>query len=114
MAFQCEDEVVATQESDQNKLSTYLKAIEDLAASSVCNNASTCKYIALGSKACGGPKRYLVYSTSINVEELERMVAEYNKKETEFNVKWSVSSDCSIPEPPTGVKCENNTCVAIY
>lgn len=115
MAFQCnDDDSVTTKESDLLALSVSKKAIETLAATSVCNETSTCKFIALGSKPCGGPWSYLIYSTSINVEKLENMIETYNKKEAEFNQKWGVFSDCSYALPPTSVNCENNTCVAIY
>ncbi|MFD0990643.1 hypothetical protein ACFQ1R_11085 [Mariniflexile jejuense] len=114
MAFQCEDDTIATQESEQEALNISKKAIEDLAATSICNENTTCKYIALGSKPCGGPWSYLVYSTSINVEKLENMVETYNKKESDFNKKWGAISDCMFVTPPTSIKCENNTCIVIY
>ncbi|CAH8282947.1 hypothetical protein EV196_101526 [Mariniflexile fucanivorans] len=114
MAFQCEDDAVSTQETEQQDLLVSKKAIEDLAATSVCNDSFTCKFIALGSKPCGGPWGYLIYSTSINIEKLENMVAAYNKKEAEYNNKWDVFSDCAYAMPPTSLKCENNICVAVY
>lgn len=114
MAFQCEDDTITTQESEQEALNTSKKAIEDLAATSICNENTTCKFIALGSKPCGGPWSYLVYSSSINVEKLENMVEAYNKKEADLNKKWGTISDCMFVSPPTSVNCENNTCVAIY
>ena len=114
MAFQCEDDTIATQESEQEALNTSKKAIEDLAATSICNENTTCKYIAFGNKPCGGPWSYLVYSTSIDVEKLENMVEAYNKKEAEFNAKWGAFSDCAFAIPPTRINCENNTCIAIY
>ena len=115
MAFQCEDDnLQATKESEQQALIISKKAIETLATTSVCNETTTCKFIALGSKPCGGPWGYLVYSTSINVTKLESMVEAYNKKEAEFNQKWNIISDCAFAMPPTSVTCENNKCVAIY
>lgn len=114
MAFQCEDEVVSTLETEQQALNASKKAIQDLAATSICNSTFTCKFIALGSKPCGGPWSYLVYSTSIDTEKLEKMVEAYNKKEADFNEKWGSVSDCMFVSPPSSVNCENNTCIAIY
>lgn len=114
MAFQCEEDVISTQENDKQVLNDFKKEIEDLAATSICNDNYTCKFIALGSKPCGGSWSYLVFSTSIDVERLENMVANYNTKEADFNKKWGVNSDCSVSLPPTSLNCENNTCVAIY
>ena len=114
MAFQCEDDAISTQESEQLALNTSKKAIEDLAATSFCSDTFECKFIALGSKPCGGPWSYVVYSTSINIEKLEKMVEAHNKKEADFNIKWGTFSDCAFASPPTRVNCENNSCVAVY
>lgn len=114
MAFQCEDDAVSNQESEQQALIASKKAIEDLAATSICNDTFECKFIALGSKPCGGPWSYVVYSTSIDTEKLEKMVETHNKKESDFNKKWGIFSDCAFATPPTSVNCENNTCIAVY
>ena len=114
MAFQCEDEAENTKEDEQKALIANKKPIEDLAATSVCNESTECKFIAFGSKPCGGPWSYLIYSTSINIENLENMVENYNKMEAEFNEKWGVISDCSFVLQPTSINCENNICLAVY
>lgn len=114
MAFQCEDDSKPTMEEEQEALIASEKIIEDLAATAICNESAECKFIALGSKPCGGPWSYLIYSTSIDVNKLESLVEDYNKNEAAFNLKWGVISDCSFLLPPTGVICENNKCVAVY
>lgn len=114
MAFQCEDDLVTSKEDEQKALIASKKIIEDLAIASICNESVECKFIALGSKPCGGPWSYLVYSTSIDINNLERLVEDYNKKEAAFNLKWSVVSDCSYASPPSSIICENNKCVLIY
>jgi len=114
MAFQCEEDILSTQEYDKEVLNDFKKDIEDLASTSICNDNFTCKFIAFGSKPCGGSWSYLVYSTSIDVEKLENMVAIYNTKEADFNEKWGVISDCSVALPPTSINCENNTCIPVY
>ena len=94
---------------------TILKAqIESLAANSACNDSSDCRYIAFGSKPCGGPWSYLVYSTSIDTTDLENMVGQYNQLEALFNAKWGIASDCAVVTEPVDVICENNICVAVY
>ena len=114
MAFQCEDDTNPTMEEEQKTLIASKKIIEELAATAICNESTECKFIALGSKPCGGPWSYLVYSTSIDVNKLESLVEAYNKNETTFNLKWGVISDCSFVLPPTSIICENNKCVAVY
>ncbi|WP_052826034.1 hypothetical protein [Neotamlana nanhaiensis] len=113
-AFQCNEDESGNYEEELAELNQLKTDIETLAQSSVCNENETCKYIAFGSKACGGPKSYLLYSTSISTEKLENLVSTYNQKESDFNTKWDVLSDCSYVNPPTSIICENNNCVAVY
>lgn len=115
MAFQCDEDVIPlTQEEEREELNISKKAIEDLAATSVCNETTECKYIAFGSKPCGGPWSYLIYTTSIDTEKLKIWVEDYNQRESDFNSKWGAVSDCSVANPPTSINCENNTCIPIY
>lgn len=115
VATQCEEnKVPPTQADDSKELQVLKTEIEALVNASTCNENTTCEFIALGSKPCGGPWSYLVYSTSIDIQKLEGLVENYNQVETEFNNKWGIASDCAIAIPPTSIKCENNTCVAEY
>jgi hypothetical protein len=93
----------------------YLKiAIEDFAASSICSDAFECRYIAFGSKPCGGPWSYLIYSTSIDTLELQTLVTDYNETENNYNLICGATSDCSVPNPPSSFTCEDNQCIPIY
>jgi hypothetical protein len=89
-------------------------AIEELANSSTCNDNTECLYIAFGSKPCGGPWSYLIYSTSIDTAQLEDMVETYNMKQAAFNLKYDQVSDCEFVNPPTEVTCENGACIAQF
>lgn len=112
---QCEEDIVPLTIDDEQQELTILKTeIENLASASICGDTFECKFIGLGSKPCGGPRSYLVYSTSINFEELENLVDAYNQKESEFNTKWEIVSDCATTNTPTSISCENNTCIAVY
>jgi hypothetical protein len=115
MATQCEEDMTtSTQADDLEELQVLKTEIEALANRSVCNESSECKYMGFGSKPCGGSWSYLIYSTSIDTKILEDLVENYNKKEAEFNNKWGIVSDCAIANPPSNIKCENNTCIAEY
>ena len=112
---QCEDDIPPiTQESEAQELAFLKAEIEDFANTSVCGDTFECKFIGFGSKPCGGPWSYLVYSTSIDVEDLENRVEGYNRKETIFNAEYGIASDCAITNPPTSINCENNACVAVF
>jgi len=114
IAVNCEESQEDTMESDRLKLLELKAEIDAFIDTSVCDNNHTCAYIAYGSKACGGPQGYLVYSTSIQVEQLKTLIDQYNQAEAEFNTTWGIVSDCSIPNPPSEIICENNKCVAVF
>lgn len=113
--FSCNsDDDAQTYEEELAELNILKTQIEDFASSSICNDAFECQYIAFGSKPCGGPSTFLIFSTSIDTDQLESMVANYNQLKAEFNVRWGLISDCSVPLPPSGFECENNTCIPVY
>lgn len=112
-ATQCEDENEFNYDDDQTELINLKSEIESLVSTSVCNENTECKYIAFGSKPCGGPWSYLIYSSSIDTNALEMMVENYNEKESVFNERYGTVSDCAIVSPPTSISCENNICVGV-
>ena len=100
-------------DSDVAELSEMRTAIENLIGTSICNDNTECLFIAFGSKPCGGPWSYLIYSSSINTNLLEEMVEDFNIKQATFNLKYNQFSDCAFVSPPTGLDCENNVCVPL-
>lgn len=113
-AFKCDDQDNNSCEDYVSKLDQMRAKIQNLAEASVCNKNFECLSIALGSKPCGGPWTYLIYSTAINTLELHSLVDAYNKMEQEYNVACQQFSDCMFVSPPLRLKCENNKCIAIY
>ncbi|WP_372792790.1 hypothetical protein [Lutibacter sp.] len=114
IVFSCTNTAETTQESEKAELTILQEEIEQLIATEICNENANCDFIAFGSKPCGGPWSYLVYSTSINIDLLKEKVDTYNKNETAYNIKWSIVSDCMASVPPTSVQCINGECIAIY
>ena len=103
--FTCEDRIEELQE---------LKIeIDALVASSACTETSECKTIAFGSKPCGGPWSYLVYSTSIDEERLEALVETYNIYEHDYNMACDAASDCMFVMEPTELDCVDGKCVIV-
>ena len=114
IVFGCTSTTELGKEDDLAELNNLKEEIELLVNSGVCSENSDCDSIAFGSKACGGPKAYLAFSSSINVELLQQKVVTYNALETAFNQKWGIISDCSVPIPPVNVTCIAGKCTAIY
>lgn len=114
-AMQCDDDdVSASCENSVENLLALKANIENLASASVCGDDFECRYIAFGSKPCGGPWEYLIYTTSIDTLELTTLVNEYNQLEADYNVNCDAVSDCMAAIPPTGFECVNNQCVPIF
>jgi len=104
----CEE---GTREFDRAALDAQRQEILALASSGQCQDNSQCTFRGLGSKPCGGPWEYVVYSTSIDTQRLFTMINEYNQNEDAYNRKWGIYSDCSIPPSPDSVGCLNGVCV---
>ncbi|ASW76007.1 hypothetical protein IQ37_14030 [Chryseobacterium piperi] len=78
-----------------------------------CTNADDWMAAPLGSKACGGPKSYIAYPKKLEAEILPE-IEDYNKKESEFNTKYGITSDCSVIEEPQKIKCSNGKAELVY
>jgi hypothetical protein len=84
-----------------------------LAESVPCTNASEWKFTPMGSKACGGPARYLAYHQSVERELLD-LVERFTSLQKAYNEKNNVLSDCMLVGPPRSVQCEANKAVLVY
>lgn len=105
-----------TSESDNitvEQLAAKKTAVENYINTFTCSENSGCGYIAFGSKPCGGPRIYLVFSNTINLLQLQTMVAEYNEIDQLRNIQTSAVSDCSVPSPPNEILCVNGVSTII-
>lgn len=59
-----------------------------------------CRVVAFGSKACGGPAGYRVYSASLNERAVLETAAEIAALDEDANRRLGLISDCSLQEPP--------------
>lgn len=78
-----------------------------------CSPSIGCSSIAFGSKPCGGPWEYLIYSNAVNVVQLRTMVASYNAAEEAFNRQNGSVSDCMLVIAPPKLGCVNGKCGAV-
>lgn len=114
IAISCSKEDVMTMEQEQQLLNEKLAEIISITNSTNCTDASLWEIIPIGAKACGGPTGYIAYSDTINEVAFLNLVANYTEEQNQFNLKWGVLSDCSVPTMPIGVNCINNQPVFIY
>lgn len=101
------------QEISSKDLDLQFEAITNLVATQNCSDSSQCSYMAYGSKACGGPKGYLVFSSDVDTVKLRTLVDNYTKAEDTYNQQNGIISDCSIVPPPQNINCIDGNCVKI-
>ncbi len=93
---------------DLNRKESLIKA---LVANKSCDSNEQCQEIAYGSKPCGGPWSYLIYSTNnTNQATLTSEVTAFNELQRLQNEKEGAVSDCSVVVPSFPV-CSNSLCV---
>src|SRR5882672_7586613 len=98
------DKIVLT--GDQKADWAQIVAIEDAAKALVktdgCSSAGECRTAPVGSKACGGPRYYLVYCsrTTDSVALFKKLDAVTNA-ERAYNQRYNIASTCEFRMPPT-------------
>lgn len=112
-SFQCTDSNETPAPINSEQLATKKQEIQNYISSFSCSAASGCGSIAFGSKACGGPRTYLLFSNEINRTTLEKMVKKYNEMDQAYNIQTNAISDCMAIMPPTEVQCVNGVCTVI-
>jgi hypothetical protein len=98
------DKVVFT--GDQKSDWAQITAIENEAKAIVkidgCSSAGECRTAAVGSRACGGPRYYLVYcSKTTDTAALFKKLEAVAAAEREFNSKYQIVSTCEFRMPST-------------
>lgn len=97
--------------ADRDDLAALEAEILQMIGDASASDVSFCREIAFGSKPCGGPWKYLVYSTAkTDSLALANMVAKYNQMEKDINERDGGVSDCAFVVPP-GVALSGGTCV---
>jgi len=110
----CKDNHESQRPDDEKKLTALYADIQKMAQQIKCENAGDWKFTAIGSKACGGPTGFVVYSIKLDTTVFLQKVRSYTAQQDAFNKKWGVSSDCMAVLPPKGVACEDGKPKFIY
>lgn len=101
---------------DQKADWAQIVALEDQAKALVkaegCSSAAQCRTAPVGSRACGGPRYYLVYcSATTDSAALFRKLDAVAAAEREFNIHYKIMSTCEFRMPPT-VALSGGSCQA--
>lgn len=96
-----------------DELEQLEKEIIQLSESVSCTNSAEWNSTAMGSKACGGPTRYIAYHRSVEPSFLD-LVEQYTTLQQEYNEKFNVVSDCMLIVAPKSVTCEGGKPILVY
>jgi hypothetical protein len=101
---------------DQKADWAQIVALEDEAKALVkangCSTAAQCRTAPVGSRACGGPRYYLVYcAATTDSAALFRKLDAVAAAEREFNTHYQIASTCEFRMPPN-VALVAGTCQA--
>lgn len=111
-SFSCTDEQDSLRQ-DLLDLDQLRSKIVALSESVSCTNSDEWKFTPMGSKACGGPERYIAYHQSVEKRFLE-LVGQYTFRQEEYQRKNGMASDCMLVVAPRTVSCEGGKAVLIY
>ena len=114
ICFSCNNDDALTQEQQAQNLDQMFSEIEILATSENCDDSAEWTFTSYGSKACGGPLGFIAYPINIGTELFLKKIEEYTTAQQEFNQKWGIVSDCSVPSQPSEIICKNGSPVFEY
>ena len=118
LLFSCNNDDESSKEKEneiQNLTEMHDEIIsESMANTTACTDSEEWSFTAIGSKACGGPTRYIPYSLKINVAEFLKKVENYTNAEAAYNKKWGIISNCYAILPPSRVDCVDGKPTLIY
>jgi hypothetical protein len=89
---------------------TTLARIEALVGTPSCSSDEQCHTLALGARACGGPERYLAWSSARTQDGALRTLGEaYKEEQRKANAASGMMSTCQFLMDP-GATCKAGTC----
>ena len=79
--------------------------------SAACSSSSECRTLPIGSKACGGPARWVAWSASVSREDQLRVWSqELAERQRQRDMAEGRMSTCSVVADP-GARCDAGRCV---
>ena len=97
---------------DTTRLAQMEREARALVRNSGCVAASSCRVAPVGSRACGGPREYVVYcAASTDTVALLRKLEELERAEMDYNQRTGMVSTCEMRLPP-GVVLQGGHCAA--
>ncbi|WP_081310663.1 hypothetical protein [Pseudoalteromonas luteoviolacea] len=98
---------------DEASLKNQFAYLKFITKDKSCDSNSQCQAIPVGSRACGGPSSYLVFSTkTADHKKVYELAKQLTHAESQYNAKTGMISICEhLRQPAT--QCIENTCVKL-
>ena len=110
----CQDNETLSQDQAAQDLQDMFTEIEGMVNTISCDNSEDWTFIGYGSKACGGFVGYIAYPAFIDTQLFIELIEAHKQAQEDFNQKWQISSDCSLPNQPTEVLCDDGVPKFVY
>lgn len=110
----CQDNDMLSQDQEAQRLQDLFIEIENMVSTFSCDNSDDWTFIGYGSKPCGGFVGYIAYPLFIDTQLFIEKIDAHKQAQEDFNQKWQIYSDCSLPNQPTDVLCDNGVPKFIY
>jgi hypothetical protein len=98
------DQIVLTgdQKADWAQIVNLENQAKALVKTEGCSSAAQCRTAPVGSRACGGPRYYLVYcAQTTDSAALFQKLDAVARAERAYNARYNVVSTCEFRMPPT-------------
>jgi len=98
------DRIILTgdQKADWEQIVALENQAKALLKADGCTSAGECRTAPVGSRACGGPRYYLVYcSRTTDSAALFRKLDAVAQAERDYNTRYNMVSTCEFRMPPT-------------
>lgn len=98
---------------DRSAINQAHSKLNQLISNTECDSSSQCQAIAVGSRACGGPSSYAIFSSkNVNSDEVTKLASEITTLESQYNAANDMMSICQhLTKPAT--QCVANKCVKV-
>lgn len=94
--------ITGDQKADWDQILALEEQAKALVRAEGCASADQCRTAPVGSRACGGPRHYLVYcARTTDSAALFRKLDDVAAAERAFNTRYNVMSTCEFRMPPS-------------
>jgi outer membrane murein-binding lipoprotein Lpp len=100
-----------TSNDQQASLATLNSQLNDIVSNNSCTASFQCKVLEVGARACGGPSKYVVYSTLNSPQERAEQIAQQITKKQQAQNSIEGLTDC-LPVLEVQSLCIDQQCQA--